>query len=265
MNREFHERFNIEVPLEEVRRRFVNRVYSQIFGRLNRFVESPPAHSLLSTEACVANEIAYRLGETEGFPLDEYIHCDFHRTLQAIETVNDLPGRSRSDLEKTVHTLLNHAEVDLGVRWQHGRFIPSGAKLLDEELVDAPLKWLADAKYQDVLKAFQKGLEHLLRSQKNSKLREDVVTDMYEALEALAKIATGRKDKDLSANMESFIKEVRVSQEYKVLLKNYIDYACRFRHAPSEKKPRPDPSAKETESFVYLTGLFIRLAMPEPE
>ena len=85
---------------------------------------------------------------------------------------------------------------------------------------------------------------------------------MYEALEALAKIVTGR-DKDLSANQQSLISKVNASEHYKTLLKDYIDYANEFRHAASEKTPKPQISEREAESFVYLTGVFIRLAMPE--
>jgi len=87
---------------------------------------------------------------------------------------------------------------------------------------------------------------------------------MYEAIEALAKIQT-RRDVDLSANRELFVKSVRASDQYKTLLKDYIEYANRFRHAVRSAEARPALSLKETESFVYMTGLFIRLAMPEQD
>jgi hypothetical protein len=90
----------------------------------------------------------------------------------------------------------------------------------------------------------------------------DVITDMYEAVEALAKKVTGR-DKDLSENRELFISKVKASDHYKVMLKDYIDYANDFRHAEREGKPKPQLSEREVESFVYLTGIFIRLAMPQ--
>ena len=83
---------------------------------------------------------------------------------------------------------------------------------------------------------------------------------MYEALEALAKIVTGR-GRDLSGNAELFIKKLRASQGYKKILKDYISYANEFRHAQQEEKKKPARSISEVESFVYLTGLFIRLAI----
>jgi len=83
---------------------------------------------------------------------------------------------------------------------------------------------------------------------------------MYEALEALAKIVTGR-DKDLSANAESFLKNLSISEPYKKLPKEYISYANNFRHAAATNAKKPNLSMAEVESFTYLTGVFIRLAI----
>jgi hypothetical protein len=75
---------------------------------------------------------------------------------------------------------------------------------------------------------FEKGLTHFLYAAKRPEVLADVVTDMYESLEALTKIVTGRSDKDLSANREMFLAKVKASDEYKKLLKHYIDYANSF-------------------------------------
>ena len=83
---------------------------------------------------------------------------------------------------------------------------------------------------------------------------------MYEALEALGKIVTNR-DKDLSANAELFLKKLGVSEAYKKLLKEYISYANKFRHAADTSVPKPNLSTAEVESFIYLTGVFVRLAI----
>jgi hypothetical protein len=158
--------------------------------------------------------------------------------------------------------LLLVSEIDLAIRWRPPFFVPAGAEELDERLVNDNLLWLReDSSFEPVLTPYEKGLRHLVHSQNRPELLKDVITDMYESLEALAKLLTGR-DSDLSANAELFIKQVKASDEYKVILKNYIDYANRFRHAARKTQPRPNLSDRETESFVYLTGLFIRLALP---
>ena len=163
----------------------------------------------------------------------------------------------RQDIPK----IIKESEVDLAIEWQFGKFVPVGAKLLDEKLVNEPLKWLSERKYENVLFPFKKGISHFIESEKRAELLSDVVTDMYEALEALAKIITEKDDRDLSANSELFISRSRISDKYRPVLKTYIVYANDFRHAakPGETKLKID--RKEVESFIYLTGLFIRMVI----
>ncbi len=98
-----------------------------------------------------------------------------------------------------------------------------------------------------------------MHSNNKPELLSDVVTDMHEALEAQAKITAGN-DKDLSANAELFISKLNVSNEYKPILKGYISYANEFRHAAEQGQKKDPLSRRETESFIYVTGLFLRLA-----
>src|SRR5882724_8038685 len=105
-------------------------------------------------------------------------------------------GPKQKDLGNLIQRLLDASEVDLGIRWENGRFIRSGAALLDEGLVNNPLRWLRSSGYEAVRTPFEKGLSHFLHASKRPELLTDVVTDMYESLEALAKIVTGRPDKD---------------------------------------------------------------------
>ena len=140
-------------------------------------------------------------------------------------------------------------------------FVRTGAMLLDLHLVNEPLRWLSDPKYTAVYTPFEKGLGHFLESANKPQLLQDVITDMYESVEALSKITIGRSNRDLSANAELFVSAIKASTEYKAILKDYVSYANRFRHAASDLTPRPALTDTEVESFIYLTGLFIRLAM----
>jgi hypothetical protein len=65
----------------------------------------------------------------------------------------------------------------------------------------------------------------------------------------------------LSKNRELLIKRLRLSDYYKRLLKDYIEYGSEFRHAERLNRPRPKLTEPEVEAFMYLTGLFIRLAI----
>jgi len=254
----FTERFAIDVDLEEARKRFVNRVYNRAF--LSFFL-----HLSEGERYRIHKEIISALGDKYQFHinLSDQIGNDYHRNLQALEvlfnSIND--GYYREKANDLIVNLLVESEVDLGVRWENGRFIKSGAKILDDKLVNDVLHWLRDNAYTSVINPFEKGIEHFLHSEKRPELLSDVITDMYESLEALSKIVTNRPDKDLSSNRELFISKVKASSGYKKLLAEYINYANEFRHAAEEGKTKPSLNPAEVESFIYLTGVFIRLAM----
>lgn len=259
MPNNFLVRFDLNLDIGEAKTRFVNRVYNEILWNfLFQDINSD------NDRYAIARKMATYLGDKfENTQPTTFVGPDFLRNLQAVEAiymsvVDRTLKRSLSDI---VERLLATSEHDLGISWKDGKFYPSGAKLLDEKLANDVMKWLRDKNYVTVLAPFEKGLRHLLESSKQADLTSDVITDMYEALEALAKIVSGREAKDLSSNQEAFISKVAASDAYKKLLRQYIEYANNFRHAAEQKSPRPTIAAREAESFVYLTGVFIRLAM----
>lgn len=84
---------------------------------------------------------------------------------------------------------------------------------------------------------------------------------MYDALEALSKIVCGN-DKGINANRDAFISKLGLHASYNTMLAEYIDYANLVaRHAGEKGQAKPLPSRREVESFMYLTGLFIRVAL----
>ncbi len=256
----FYQRFALDISLDEAKQKFVARAHNRIFEEL--YLEHED-----NWGAEIQRAVADALGKRVNFnrSLSGQIGDDFLDVLKAIEAMHIVASHAgywNDDLNRLVAYLLLVSEIDLGIRWKPPFFVPAGAEELDEKLVNDNLLWLRkDSSFKGVLAPYEKGLRHLLHSQIRTELLNDVVTDMYESLEALAKLQTGR-DSDLSGNAELFIKKVSASDEYKVILRNYIDYANRFRHAVRKNQPRPIISARETESFVYLTGVFIRLALP---
>lgn len=201
------------------------------------------------------------LGEVDlGFKVPHYIGGDFLRALEALEvTYKVLQVESlRNLVGNRVREILKLSEVDLGIEWRDGRFLPAGAPELDEALVNEGLAWLSEAGLPTVREPLDKALRHMVELHRRPELAHDVVTDAYEALEALAKVITGR-DKDLSANREIFLSKLGHSG-LRGLLGEYIDYAHKNRHAVSGSAARALPTAPEAEAFVYLTALFIRLA-----
>jgi hypothetical protein len=254
----FHERFDLKIDLQAAQHRFLNRLHNCLLDK----IDSRQQRGDKGLIEFILTGIGQRTPRLPRWNLSNELGMDFYKNLEALEHLYRAPGIDKRVLDALIIQLLTESELDLGVRWQNGKFVKSGAVLLDESLVNDPLRWLRERGYEPVLTPFEKGMNHYLYATKRPELLADVVTDMYESLEALAKIVIGRSEKDLSANREVFLAKVKASDEYKQLLKVYIDYANRFRHAEREGQPRPELSIKEVESFIYLTGVFIRLVMP---
>jgi len=258
MAERFHERFDIEVGQNEARVRFVNRAHNEIFTSfLYRNFQD------YSDRVSAGGAIASALGDRYQSAMPEqFIGQDFYRNLHAIEAYYGWVGKPyRPTLDAIIENILAMSEKDVGVRWASGKFSRTGVPLLDGALVNDPLKWLRGRDYKAVVEAYERGLGHLLGAEKEPSRAADVITDMHEALEGVAKRVTGR-DANLSANAELFISKVKASEGYKHLLKEYLVYANEgLRHAAGAGKDKPMISVREAESFLYLTGLFIRLAM----
>ncbi len=255
----FHERFGIGLGVEEAKRRFVNRVLNFVLGTV---IREDSETDIYGEEGKVEPYLCTKLGERYAGVgcLERIIGDDLTKCLVALEALHahrDWSTTTKSEIKN----ILTSAEVDIGIRWKNGQFLPAGAPVLDDSLVNDPLNLLNKPECRGVAAPFKKGLEHFLHSTKKPNLLADVLTDMYEALEALAKVVC-QNEKDFSANREPFISNLGLADQYKRMLKEYIDYANKFgRHAGPQGKPKPSPSRKEVEAFIYLTGLFIRVAL----
>lgn len=261
----FRQRFNIKVQDKEAKQRFLNRVSNQVAEGFFYSVFDEAGEEEEELEDNIMREVAKSLGKIYGYSYDfnYYVSGDFDTCLHALEVLyRELPtDDQRKELDEIMKEIISLSEIDLGIRWKDGVFWKSGAKLLDGALVNEPLQWLSDPKYHNVLAPFEKGLRHFLEANKFPEGLADTITDMYEALEALAKVATSKPKKDLSGNAELFVSKLGLSDYYKEMLKDYISYANEFRHALEEGKERVPPSVQEVEAFIYTTGLFIRLAI----
>lgn len=135
--------------------------------------------------------------------------------------------------------------------------IPLSCQILDKDIVEDVLNFIDSPEKLLIYKPYAKGLKEFLESKNNNEKSKNVIRDMYESLEALAKFIC-KNGKDLSSNCELFIKTIKVNDYYKKILKNYIDFSNEYRHPP--KKPGNQLTEKEIESFIYFTGIFIRLS-----
>lgn len=259
---EFHDRFNITVDARTARRNLANRLYDLIFtGLLEDLDEMREGPSL-----SISKSIAFALGARFEYrsSVSRYIGVDFYKHLHAVEVFFWAAKSFQNGVEiqnkinDYVLRALSYCEVDLSIGWKNGKFFRKGAEELDKSLINEPLQWLGKQEFQIVKEPFEKALRHFLESDRRPELLADAITDAYEALETMVKIST-KKDRDLTANAEYFLKLLTISVNYKPVLKEYIKYANYFRHGAINKKVIP--SSVEVESFLYLTGLFLRLAV----
>ena len=259
MSQKFHQRFNIEIPLRDAMSRFVNRVHNEMFnGIFNHIARTTYATNRYAIERFVCSKLGIRYESPQ--TLTVLVGNCFHENLRAIESMYQ-HDEIRDMVEQAIEGIMSDSEIDLGIRWSRGQFIPTGAPVLDEKLINDVLGLTDAPLYAGVDKAFRKGLDHFVHSSKKAELLSDVITDMYEALEATAKIICGN-DKDLSANRETIISRLKLSEHYKRMLKEHIEYANDLhRHAGEKGQVKPLPSRCEVEAFMYQTGLFIRIAL----
>lgn len=261
---DLHQRFNIKVGIEEAQKRFINRVINKVEQDLDSLLRFNTVRHYKEAMYNVATRLGVEYDVSREF--HEYVRNKFYDCLIVLEAIYEVFIRENSyDAEKLdilIRYAISLSETDLGIEWRDGAFWPSGAKLLDEALVNENLKWLSEHGYDDVLVPFEKGLRDFLEARNKPERLGDTVTDIYEALEALAKVITG-KDTDLSGNAELFISKLKLNEYYKTMLKNHIEYACEYRHAAELGKGKKPLKRNEVEAFIYLTGLFMRLAIQQ--
>lgn len=260
----FYQRFNIEVGIDEARKRFINRVLNKVEQDLGSLVRQSTVGHYKKAMYNAANKLGIEYAANHTF--HDYVRNKFYDCLIVLEAIYEVfaaeAARNAEELSNIIQYAISLSETDLGVEWRDGLFWPSGAKLLDEALVNENLKWLADKSYQDVLVPFEKGLRHFLEAIQKPERLGDTVTDVYEAVEALAKRVTGR-DRDLSENAELFISKLKLSAYYKKMLKDYIEYANDYRHAAKLGEGKKPLLRSEVEAFIYTSGLYIRLAVQQ--
>lgn len=151
-------------------------------------------------------------------------------------------------LSNGVRVIISSSTCDLGIRWKDGFFYPSGAQELDEHLIDETLTWLLD--YPNEREDYKKALKCY-----EGKSFADVIKNCYSAVEGISRGILGN-DKTLDNNKDEILKRIGLSDGWKSILANFIKYAHDYRHA---SEGRYQITKQETEAYLYMTGLIIRL------
>ncbi len=268
IRKRFNEAFGLEESIEEERKRFVQRVNQAIFHEIDTdksdIFDYHTLFKLICFELGVnAHDFPERkLGEIMyEFYLPATIRTltknDFTKTLRVLcilyprieyKSNNEM---GRSWLSNTIETALSRCSCDIGIRWKEGFFYPAGAEELDKPLIEETLTWLKQ--YPNERKDYRTALQNYLEGTSLS----DVISNCYSAVEGVAREVLGN-ERTLDNNKDELLSKINLSDGWKSLLANYINYAHDYRHASSE---RHDVTTQEAEAYLYMTGLIIRLVI----
>src|SRR5579872_5935164 len=255
MRKEFVKAFGLSDTLEAEEKRFVNRIDQTTFRRLAMSHDYEATFRRVCYEMGISADEKIRKFSDHAFPpLRKLTDDGFIATLEVLGHIYRGEYESKqSRLDSEISDAMQRATIDLGIEWRHGMFFPTGAGVLNEDLAIGAYEFLNE--YPPEKAAFRKALEHHLRRQ-----YPDVLGEGYIVIEGLAKRLLNN-DKTLDGNREALVSALGLAEEWKHLVKYYLDYAhAGKRHA--SKEPRV-AKPHEAEAFLYLTGLMVRLIVQD--
>ncbi|MDD5547494.1 MAG: hypothetical protein PHN74_01145 [Candidatus Pacebacteria bacterium] len=259
--KEFNKIFGIKNDPQEEEVRFVNRINQTMFRAIRHNPHPDDYESLIRS-------ICYKLGinPNDFIKVDKYADRiniadlgslsknDFRETLKIIvllyETVSS--NNTKELINRYVELALAAATIELGIRWKDGMFYRSGAKELDKKLINDNLDWLHIC--SDARTLFGTALEHFNKSITDDTARKDTITNSYSSIEALAQKVLNNK-KTFENNLNDLMSFLDLPREYSNIFNGYKQIA----HGFSSRHPGSIPSHIETEAFIYMTGLLMRL------
>lgn len=179
-------------------------------------------------------------------------HDDFTNTLRIVCLLYEYfqnQHRGLQQIEESITAAPSLATVDIGILWKDGMFYPSGAKELDEQLIEEAFGWLDS--FPEEKRLFSNALEEYLHGKLDA-----VLYNCYLVLEGLVRKILDN-DRTLDKNVASLLTHIKLSQEWKSILERFLDYAHEYSRHASSKRSAIEPA--EVEAFLYMTGLLVRL------
>lgn len=259
--KQFNNLFGIEDTIKEEQNRFVQRIDQIVFKDIEKYKSEyeKTFNNLCYLLGENANDRIYKLNLKNRTGMETWIptirsltNDNFLETLKVLVLLYkyfDCNPQKQIMISQGVANALSHTTINLGISWKDGMFYPSGVKILDEQLIEDSFKWLDN--FPDEKKDFKKALDHYIAKRYN-----EVVGICYLVIEGLARKILNN-DKVLDNNKDALLKKLELSQSWKSLLSNYINYANEFERHASNNRHSINP--QEVEAFLYFTGLLIRL------
>lgn len=258
----FHKKFGFKIDIDNEKNKFIQRINQSIFYKIKGVYGN--GYEDIFVEICYQLGINGRkwiddvksnnYGDAWIPDLEEINNNNFTKTLEVLISLYDVSeiAEIKKFISSNIEKALSQSSADLGIRWKDGMFYPAGAKEFDEILINDNLSWLE--KYPKTREIFSTALSHFSDSISNPSARKDAITNAYSALESLSRILLNNKI-NFDKNSDTIVEKLNLPKEYKNIIFYYKQIANEYssRHAGTEF------GHEETEAFIYLTGILIRL------
>lgn len=273
---DFKKRFGQTIDIAEVKKNFVNEINYGVIQDLDSLIGDYyfDKNGLfdhiclalnLNPQTVVSNWNRNDFSSSLSIPsLRQLTRDDFENTLVVIEAAYEFCTITQDitfrrwppKIDFAVKQFLNQI-LSLNIFWYEGKFYPEGAEELDEKLIKENLTWLNS--YPKVKKIFSNALDNFSQSLKADIKRKDAISNSFQAVEELTKMYL-ENDKSFDNNYNELIQNIGLAKQWGNIINFYKELSKEFgRH--SGRQEDFIPSAEDTEAFLYLSGLLLRLIL----
>lgn len=262
--KELFKRFNINITLKDAQGKFINKINNILFNG-QAFNSSTFKIEDFKWELC--NDIGLVYHSYENFNNTYLVNIPFNEYLLRLQCfLNILYFRNKEKhdiLFSIIRDAINTSTIDIGLRIKNNKknsaqIYFSGSKLLDDKLVDDVLGVLEGENKSAIKLAFEKGLKEFLESRKEKDKLKNSIRDMQLACDETIKVLFD----DKNFGFKHFFKDERwkkigLNEYQKQIFWNLNEYIDKLVKHKADSKI----NSEDAELVIYLTGLFIRIAL----
>ena len=274
---DFKKRFGLKIDVEDLKRDFVNKVNHMLIEPLDESVgfyygSDNSLFDFVSIEFNINPSEIIREHNRNSYssaayrpPLTYFSSKEFRGTLLLTEVLYDYYRRINSygskewtdKINAVVQFALNQP-ASLGIVWRDGKFYPEGAEEFDEKLISDVLKWLESKPKIQAL--YKNALDNYSQSLSSEIKRKDVISNAFQAVEKLTQEFLESPKPSFDNNFNTLVDKLDIDKEWKKIFNSYRELSKEFgRHAGT--KDSFIPTKEDTEAFLYLSGLIMRLIL----
>ncbi len=276
---DFKKRFGQEIDINEIKLNFINVINHYLIEPLDekegpRYTDyNKGLFDFIAIEFNLNPSSIIRNHNRNSFDRYEtykpsfsfFSNNDFEKTLLLLEILYDYFTISSEydkdswlkNIESSIQLALNQP-ISLGISWRNGKFYPEGAEEFNEKLVLDVLKWLESNPKIQLL--YKNALDNYSQSLKNSIKRKDTISNSFQAVEKLTQEYLLSPKGSFDNNFNNLVDKLELDKEWHKIFNSYKELSKEFgRHAGNDKSFIP--KAEDTEAFLYLSGLILRLIL----